>query len=172
LKILKAVISRIGFSPHNVNQIQQEKKMINNKNFKIMETKIETFTLENIISKDFLFYFKDYIKELVEDQRIAKRDRKGVNHPCPEDRKYRYLDAPKVVRQNRHRLYMLYKFYYFIKHNRNFDWRNWEIETVDYHTWGSVRLTIQNANEEYNGRWNGEALYEVITKYMNDVRNE
>ena len=172
LKILKAVIFKINFSPHKVNPPLQQKKMINNETKNIMEPKIETFTLENIISRDFFFYFKNYIKQLVEDQRIAKRDRKDVNHPCPENRKYSYWNASEIVRKNRFRLCMLYKFYYFIKHNKNFDWHNWEIKITDYYRWKTINLTIQNANEEYNGRWDGNALYEVITKYMNDVRNE
>ena len=90
-----------------------------------METKIDItkdFTMQDIISKEFVLYFRDYIKTQEDEQRICKRDRKTVNHPCEGERKYDPDTATYKVVNNRWRLNSLYEIYYFIKKNKDFDW--------------------------------------------------
>jgi len=90
-----------------------------------METKIDItkdFTMQDIISKEFVLYFRDYIKTQEDEQRICKRDRKTVNHPCPDERKYDSSTAAYKVANNKWRLNSLYEIYYFIKKNKDFDW--------------------------------------------------
>ena len=61
-----------------------------------MKTNIDLtkdFTMNDVMSTEFFLYFKEYIKKMVEDQKIAKRDRKDEKHPCPDKRKYSCYDA-------------------------------------------------------------------------------
>ena len=62
-----------------------------------MKTNIDLtkdFTMGDIMSTEFFLYFKNYIKEMVEDQKIAKRDRKDEKHPCPEKRNAVFIFSP------------------------------------------------------------------------------
>ena len=61
-----------------------------------MKTNIDLtkdFTMNDVMSTEFFLYFKEYIKKMVEDQKIAKRDRKDEKHPCPDKRKYSCYEA-------------------------------------------------------------------------------
>jgi hypothetical protein len=76
-----------------------------------MKTNIDLtkdFTMGDIMSTEFFLYFKNYIKEMVEDQKIAKRDRKDEKHPCPEKRKYTPEEAFYRVLEQRGKLSVLY----------------------------------------------------------------
>ena len=90
-----------------------------------MKTNIDLnkdFTMSDVMSTEFFLYFKEYIKKLSEDQKIAKRDRKDTKHPCPDQRKYSPLEAYYKVLSQRWFLSELYEVYYFMKKNRDFDW--------------------------------------------------
>jgi hypothetical protein len=97
-------------------------------NFKtviIMETKInldKPINLSIINTKDFVLWFKQEIKNLVEDQKESKRDRKDVKHPCPEKRKYRTLEAFYRVLSNKETLRSYYALYYALRHCKDIDW--------------------------------------------------
>jgi hypothetical protein len=101
-------------------------------NFKtaiIMETKInldKPINLSILNTKDFVLWFKQEIKNLVEDQKISKRDRKDVRHPCPEKRKYNTYEAYFRVLGNRETLRIYYALYYTLRHNKDFDWAKYE----------------------------------------------
>lgn len=105
---------------------------------KIMETM--NISIDNKINlgiinnKEFIRWFKQEIKALVEDQRIAKRDRKDEKHPCPENRKYSIFSARDRVQTNKDTLRTWYAIYYTLRHNREFDWSTFEIEK-GLHIW-------------------------------------
>lgn len=146
-----------------------------------MKTNIDLtkdFTMGDIMSTEFFLYFKNYIKEMVVDQKIAKRDRKDAKHPCPEKRKYSCYDAYYRVMSQRYTLSMLYEIYYFMKKNREFDWSkikfthklNWRKE--DYIQSLSFNPEILEKEENLrvlNNAWlNFDYLLDVIKKYVND----
>jgi len=94
-----------------------------------METKInldKPINLSILNTKDFVLWFKQEIKNLVEDQKISKRDRKDVHHPCPEKRKYNTCEAYFRVLSNRETLRIYYALYYTLRHNKDFDWAKHE----------------------------------------------
>ena len=145
----------------------------------IMKTNIDLtkdFTMADIISKDFVFYVRDYIKELAEDQKIAKRDRKDEKHPCPEKRKYNPYEAFNRVIEQRGKLSVLYEVYYFMKKNKDYDWS--KIKLVHYKNyWGKEYIKSSVPIDWTNGcRVLGndgicfEYLFEIIKKYVEDGR--
>lgn len=94
-----------------------------------METKTnldKPINLSILNTKDFVLWFKQEIKNLVEDQKISKRDRKDVHHPCPEKRKYSTYEAYFRVLSNRETLRIYYALYYTLRHNKDFDWAKYE----------------------------------------------
>ena len=144
-----------------------------------MKTNIDLtkdFTMADIISKDFVFYVRDYIKELEKDQKIAKRDRKDEKHPCPEQRKYSTWEAYCRVLNQRWLLSELYEVYYFIKKNKDFDWSR--VKFTLKKTWsGKEYLSGTNFSfselKEYRTLQNIDSipfgcLSDVIKKYVED----
>lgn len=144
-----------------------------------MKTNIDLtkdFTMGDIMSTEFFLYFKNYIKEMVEDQKIAKRDRKDVKHPCPEKRKYNTLEAYYRVLNQRWLLSELYEVYYFMKKNKDFDWSR--VNFTPKKTWsGKEYLSATNFSfsdlKEYRTLQNIDSvsfscLSDVIKKYVND----
>ena len=145
----------------------------------IMKTNIDLtkdFTMADIISKDFVFYVRDYIKELAEDQKIAKRDRKDEKHPCPEKRKYNPYEAFNRVIEQRRKLSVLYEVYYFMKKNKDYDWSKIKlVHKKNY--WGQDRIRSSVTEDWLEGcrvlGSNGicfEYLFDIITKYVEDGR--
>lgn len=142
-----------------------------------MKTNIDLtkdFTMSNIMSTEFFLYFKNYIKEMVEDQKIAKRDRKDAKHPCPEKRKYSCYDAYYRVMSQRYTLSMLYEIYYFMKKNRDFDWSrvsfihklNWRNQ--DYINSKTIWPEDEDLRYLNNVGLSFDYLIDVIKKYVND----
>ena len=125
----------------------------------------EDYRLTNIVSKEFVLFLKEEIKTLVVDQKIAKRDRKDVNHPCPEKRKYTPYQAYWQVINNRSKLNFLHNFYYFLRHNK--DW-NWDGAVMARGGWrGDHYLTVKGS-ENYDGQYYAEELHKIIYKYCNE----
>jgi hypothetical protein len=89
------------------------------------------FTLDVINTKEFVQWLKQDIKNLVADQKIAKRDRKDVNHPCPEKRVY--LHAADRVNSNREKLRFRYLLYYLLRKVRDFRWDQYRVIDHKYY---------------------------------------
>ena len=147
-----------------------------------MKTNIDLtkdFTMNDVMSTEFFLYFKEYIKKMVEDQKIAKRDRKDEKHPCPDKRKYSCYEAYCRVINQKFTLCMLYEIYYFMKKNRDFDWSRikfthklnyWKEDYIQ-----SLSFNIEVLEKEENLRVLKNAswmdfnyLVNVIKEYVND----
>lgn len=147
-----------------------------------MKTNIDLtkdFTMNDVMSTEFFLYFKEYIKKMVEDQKIAKRDRKDEKHPCPDKRKYSCYEAYCRVINQRFTLCMLYEIYYFMKKNRDFDWSRikfthklnyWKedyIQSLSFNT--EVLEKEENLRVLKNASWmDFNYLVNVIKEYVND----
>ena len=147
-----------------------------------MKTNIDLtkdFTMNDVMSTEFFLYFKEYIKKMVEDQKIAKRDRKDEKHPCPDKRKYSCYEAYCRVINQRFTLCMLYEIYYFMKKNRDFDWSRikfthklnyWKedyIQSLSFNT--EVLEKEENLRVLKNTCWlDFNYLVNVIKEYVND----
>lgn len=146
-----------------------------------MKTNIDLtkdFTMNDLMSTEFFLCFKEYIKRKVEDQKIAKRDRKDAKHPCPDKRKYSCYDAYYRVMNQRYELCWLYEIYYFMKKNRDFNWeevkfihkQNWRKEdyisssSIYYDNYENCRF-LKNTESNYVSF---ECLIDVIKEYVND----
>jgi hypothetical protein len=130
----------------------------------------EDYRLTNIVSKEFVLFLKEEIKTLVADQKIAKRDRKDSRHPCPEKRKYTPSQAYWRVLDNRSTLNFLHNFYYFLRHNKGWDWG----KAVMTDRWGKRYLKITELTPGLNYPWPvgndmfyAEELHKIIYKYCN-----
>lgn len=150
-----------------------------------MKTNIDLtkdFTMADIISKDFVVYFREYIKALEDEQKICKRDRKTKNHPCPDERKYDYDTASYKVAGNRWKLNSLYELYYFIKKNKDFDWtlvafnhklNYWKEDVIQAPNWIYDYSDAQKILEGRKLLKNRAQLYwhdliDVVKKYVED----
>lgn len=147
-----------------------------------MKTNIDLtkdFTMNDVMSTEFFLYFKEYIKKMVEDQKIAKRDRKDEKHPCPDKRKYSCYEAYCRVINQKFTLCMLYEIYYFMKKNRDFDWSRikfthklnyWKkdyIQSLSFNT--EVLEKEENLRVLKNACWlDFNYLVNVIKEYVND----
>lgn len=147
-----------------------------------MKTNIDLtkdFTMNDVMSTEFFLYFKEYIKNMVEDQKIAKRDRKDEKHPCPDKRKYSCYEAYCRVINQKFTLCMLYEIYYFMKKNRDFDWSRikfthklnyWKedyIQSLSFNT--EVLEKEENLRVLKNASWmDFNYLVNVIKEYVND----
>ena len=147
-----------------------------------MKTNIDLtkdFTMNDVMSTEFFLYFKEYIKKMVEDQKIAKRDRKDEKHPCPDKRKYSCYEAYCRVINQKFTLCMLYEIYYFMKKNRDFDWSRikfthklnlWKedyIQSLSFNT--EVLEKKENLRVLKNVCWmDFNYLVNVIKEYVND----
>lgn len=147
-----------------------------------MKTNIDLtkdFTMNDVMSTEFFLYFKEYIKKMVEDQKIAKRDRKDEKHPCPDKRKYSCYEAYCRVINQKFTLCMLYEIYYFMKKNRDFDWSRikfthklncWKedyIQSLSFNT--EVLEKEENLRVLKNASWmDFNYLVNVIKEYVND----
>ena len=147
-----------------------------------MKTNIDLtkdFTMNDVMSTEFFLYFKEYIKKMVEEQKIAKRDRKDEKHPCPDKRKYSCYEAYCRVINQKFTLCMLYEIYYFMKKNRDFDWSkikfthklNWRkedyIQSLSFNT--EVLEKEENLRVLKNAYWmDFNYLVNVIKEYVND----
>lgn len=104
----------------------------------IMET-IKTFdkelNLSIINNKEFFLWLKQQIKDLVADQKIAKRDRKDTRHPCPDQRKYGPYEAWERANSNGFTLRVYYAIYYILRHRRDFKWENITMKRTNGWTW-------------------------------------
>lgn len=142
-----------------------------------MKTNIDInkdFTMADIISKEFVFYVRDYIKELEKEQKITKRDRKDTHHPCPEERKYSPSEAEYKARFNRYRLRDLNVVYYFMKKNKDFDWSSIKIQYKEWHWKKPKKLFANDLHEvdikQYNygfvpfHQLTVEGEYNILTK--------
>ena len=88
-------------------------------------TNIEnTINLSTIANKEFVLWLKQEIKNLVADQKIAKRDRKDSKHPCPDKRKYGPYEAWARANQNGEKLRIYYAIYHVLRHHRDFKWED------------------------------------------------
>ena len=147
-----------------------------------MKTNIDLtkdFTMNDVMSTEFFLYFKEYIKKMVEDQKIAKRDRKDEKHPYPDKRKYSCYKAYCRVINQKFTLCMLYEIYYFMKKNRDFDWSRikfthklnlWKedyIQSLSFNT--EVLEKEENLRVLKNACWmDFNYLVNVIKEYVND----
>ena len=147
-----------------------------------MKTNIDLtkdFTMNDVMSTEFFLYFKEYLKKMVEEQKIAKRDRKDEKHPCPDKRKYSCYEAYCRVINQRFTLCMLYEIYYFMKKNRDFDWSRikfthklnyWKedyIQSLSFNT--EVLEKEENLRVLKNASWmDFNYLVNVIKEYVND----
>jgi len=146
-----------------------------------MKTNIDLnkdFTMSDVMSTEFFLYFKEYIKKLSEDQKIAKRDRKDAKHPCPDQRKYSPYTAYCQVLSNRWKLCMLYEIYYFMKKNRDFDWSrvkfvhklNWRNQDyIEATQFNPTDLKKEENLRVLNNAWlSFNYLTDIIKEYVND----
>ncbi len=152
----------------------------------IMETKInldKPINLSIINTKSFVLWFKQEIKNLVEDQKISKRDRKDERHPCPEKRKYQPLEAYYRVLGNRDTLRNYYALYYALRHCKDIDWANFSFaiseERWSKYKWGNNSLfeVILKAVEpiDHNLAEGSDFSYDIgdlVVKYVKEVINE
>ena len=129
-----------------------------------------TYTFNQFLSKEFVLFLKEEIKSIVADQKIAKRDRKDANHPCPEKRVYSCYKAFYKVLENRDTLDSLYNIYYFIRKNKNnVDWGKVYVKND---RWGGPYISIDPSVTEYkvlNGDVKGMScgtFHEIIKKYV------
>ena len=129
-----------------------------------------TYTFNQFLSKEFVLFLKEEIKSIVADQKIAKRDRKDTNHPCPEKRVYSCYKAFYKVLENRDTLDSLYNIYYFIRKNKNnIDWSKVYVKND---RWGGPYISIDPSVTEYkvlNGDVKGVScgtFHEIIKKYV------
>jgi len=102
------------------------------------------FTLDVINTKEFVQWLKQDIKRLVKEQKIAKRDRKDVKHPCPEKRVYSPYKAADLVILNREKLRIMYLIYYLLRKVKDFKWDAYKVTPVKY--WNGTRLEIKYAH--------------------------
>ena len=129
-----------------------------------------TYTFNQFLSKEFVLFLKEEIKSIIADQKIAKRDRKDVNHPCPEKRVYSCYKAFDKVLENRETLDSLYNIYYFIRKNKNNV--DWDKVYVKNDRWGGSYISIDPSVTEYKTlRWDAKghdckALQEIVKKYV------
>jgi len=149
-----------------------------------MKTNIDLtkdFTMQDILSTEFVHYLKDYIQDIVEDQKIAKRDRKDEKHPCPDKRKYSCYEAFYKVKNNRDKLCGLYEAYYFIRKNRDFDWST--VKFVEKTTYWNKKTYLEGTCFNHadlkdwkvlkNYDWvSFDVLVDVIKKYVEDGNKE
>ena len=130
----------------------------------------KNYIFNQFLSKEFISFFKEEIKSIVADQKIAKRDRKDVNHPCPEKRVYSCYNAFYKVLENRDTLDSLYNIYYFIRKNKNnVDWNN---VCVKADRWGRPYISIDPSVMGYKVL-KGDitdmrcgSFYEIVKKYV------
>jgi len=129
-----------------------------------------TYTFNQFLSKEFVLFLKEEIKSIVADQKIAKRDRKDANHPCPEKRVYSCYKAFYKVLENRDALDSLYNIYYFIRKNKNNV--DWDKVYVKNDRWGGPYISIDPFVIEYRTlRWDAKGhdckiLHEIVKKYV------
>ncbi len=118
----------------------------------IMNT--NTTNIENIINlstianKEFVLWLKQEIKSLVEDQKIAKRDRKDSKHPCPDKRKYDPYHAWARANSNGEKLRIYYVIYHVLRHHRDFKWEDITLKR-SYGGWGTSGLSWINEFLQY-----------------------
>jgi len=143
----------------------------NFKIFVIMETRINldsAINLSIINTKDFVLWLKQEIKSLVEDQKISKRDRKDVNHPCPEKRKYRCYEAMFRVINNRSTLRYYYALYYALRHCKDIDWSSFSYTNNKWSSWeGGFVAAIMNATKSIDENLNN--YYYSFAKEIGDL---
>ena len=177
--------------PEDNNQMRElENKQL--KENKVMETtinKINKLTLDIINTKEFAFWFKERIKALVADQKIAKRDRKDSRHPCPEKRVYETWKAHDVVQSNRWKLRVYYAFYYILRKKRDFRWDAFEIteETnyrgEKYYDWkyeynraeylfDSCKIDHKLLSDHFNTRYVVKEFLALVYEYVNERKVE
>ena len=143
----------------------------NFKTFVIMETRINldsAINLSIINTKDFVLWLKQEIKSLVEDQKISKRDRKDVNHPCPEKRKYRCYEAMFRVINNRSTLRYYYALYYALRHCKDIDWSSFSYTNNKWNSWeGGFVAAMMNATKSIDENLNN--YYYSFAKEIGDL---
>ena len=138
------------------------------------------FTMKDIISKEFMLFMRESIKELENEQRIAKRDRKDEKHPCSEQRKYLSWQADRKVHENRQFLRSIYETYYFMKHNRDYDWSTVNFIFEERVIWGMrMKATIIEKTNSLRQNWkvlnssdcyiSFNVLEDIIKKYCGYV---
>jgi hypothetical protein len=165
--------------------MEQIKSKNNFKTIVIMETKInldKPINLSIINTKSFVLWFKQEIKNLVEDQKISKRDRKDRRHPCPEKRKYQPLEAYYRVFGNRDTLRSYYALYYTLRHYKDIDWADFSF-TISEKRWSKYEwhkslfdLVIDKAKPiDHNLAEGSDFSYDIgdlVVKYVKEVINE
>ena len=127
------------------------------------------YTFDQFLSKEFVLFLKEEIKSIVADQKIAKRDRKDVNHPCPEKRVYSCYKAFYKVLENRDTLDFLYNIYYFIRKNK--DSVDWSKVSIECGKFGGHWINIDPSVTEYKalgGDMNRrcDSFHEIVKKYV------
>jgi hypothetical protein len=154
---------------------------------KVMETNINKLTLDIINTKEFALWFKNRIKELVADQKIAKRDRKFSKHPCPDKRVYETWKANDVVKNNRWKLRVYYAFYYILRKQRDFKWSAFDIteETrwngKKYYDWkyeynhaeylfGACKIDHKLLSDHFNTKYVVKEFLELVYEYVNECK--
>ena len=126
------------------------------------------YNFSEFLSKEFVLFLKEEIKSIVADQKIAKRDRKDVNHPCPEKRVYSIYSAADKVLSNRETLNYLYGIYYFIRKNKNnVDWSKVSIQHNNWAYWIHIDASVLDYRTLGNGLdRSGRKLHDIVTKYV------
>ena len=150
-----------------------------------METKInldKPINLSIINTKNFVLWFKQEIKNLVEDQKISKRDRKDTHHPCPENRKYNPLEAYYRVLGNRDTLRNYYALYYTLRHCKDINWEDFSF-TITEKRWSKYEwnkslfdrvIDIVKPIDPYLAEGSNFSydIGDLVTKYAKDVINK
>lgn len=127
------MITMITIKPENI----KIKDIIMNAEITNIES---TINLSTIANKEFVLWLKQEIKDLVADQKIAKRDRKDERHPCPDERKYKPYEAWERANSNGVKLRIYYAVYHVLRHHREFKWEEitmkkgswWNFETYNW----------------------------------------
>lgn len=157
---------------------------------KIMETtNINRLTLGIINTKEFALWFKNKIKTVAEDQKVAKRDRKFSKHPCPEKRVYDTWTAGEVVIRNRWKLRVYYAFYYILRKKRDFKWDVFEFteETrrsgAKYYDWkyeftraeylfDACAIDHKLLSDHFNTKYVVNEFLALVHEYVNECKVE
>lgn len=135
------MITMITIKPENIKiKDIMNTNTINSENF---------INLSTIANKEFVLWLKQEIKSLVEDQKIAKRDRKDSRHPCPDKRKYNPYEAWVRANSNGERLRVYYAIYHVLRHHRDFKWENITLKR-NYGGWTSSGLNWINEFLQYS----------------------
>ena len=109
----------------------------------------QDFTLDAINTKEFVQWLKQDIKDLVADQKVAKRDRKDTKHPCPDKRVYKTWEAQYAAQENSRKLRYRYFLYYLLRKEKDFRWDTYQVKVYHYWAGTGMRIDYDYTKAEY-----------------------